>query len=100
MPVLVFWFPPKFNELSNKIDNSMHRQETPGGDTLIFNNILESIPACQAADRDSIPRRGGSAYPFVLLQSWFEPKKGQEESYLHWPGIEPHTEDKRACKVP
>src|SRR4029434_10168864 len=66
-----------------------HRQETPGGDTLVFHNILESIPACQAGDRDSIPRRGDSACPFIFLLPWVESKKGQEESQLHWPGIEP-----------
>src|SRR4029434_2921284 len=55
-------------------------------------------PACHAGDRDSIP--DGEAVYFVLLRSWFEPKKGQEKSFLHWPGIEPDTEDKRACNVP
>src|SRR4029434_8753967 len=70
-----------------------------GGDKLLV-SIVDSIPACHAGDRGSIPRRGDSACPFIFLRPWVESKKGQEESYLHWPGIEPHTKDKRACKVP
>src|SRR4029434_6221441 len=62
---------PEFESLTVRqcltLDNSMHRQETPGGDTLVFNNIRESIPACHVGDRDSIPWRGCVADTFVCL---------------------------------
>src|SRR4029434_805709 len=59
-----------------------------GGDKLLVSKV-DSIPACHAGDRGSIPRRGDSACPFIFLRRWAESKKSQEESQLHWPGIEP-----------
>src|SRR4029434_7504345 len=59
-----------------------------GGDKLLV-SIVDSIPACHAGDTGSIPRRGYSACAFTLLRRWAESKKSQEESQLHWPGIEP-----------
>ena len=49
----------------------------------------DAPPACHAGDRGSIPRRGESAWPFIFLRPWAESRKGQKESQLHWPGIEP-----------
>src|SRR4029434_2454006 len=40
-----------------------------------------------------VTRETGGQFPdgetFIFLLPWVESKKGQEESQLHWPGIEP-----------
>src|SRR4029434_5219166 len=59
------------------------------GSSLFLFSIVVSIPTCHAGDRGSISRRGDSACPFIFLRPWAESKKSQEESQLHWPGIEP-----------
>src|SRR4029434_2582725 len=61
--------------------------------SLFFFVIVDSIPACHAGDRGSIPRRGESACLFIFLRPWAESRKGQlhwpETALLHLPGIEP-----------
>ena len=91
--------PPRTTEvlLKGQQRRMVEKRETPkwprNEEDKLLVSIVDSIPACHAGDRGSIPRRGESACLFIFLRPWAESRKGQlhwpAAALLHWPGIEP-----------